>query len=42
MPREIILLTGDAEKPHLESILHRHNPGLKTAVSYTHLTLPTN
>ena len=30
MPSEIILLTGDAEKPHLESILHRHNPGLKT------------
>ena len=30
MPSEIILLTGDAEAPHLESILYRHNPGLKT------------
>ena len=30
MPSEIILLTGDAEAPHLESILYRHNPSLKT------------
>ena len=29
MPSEIILLTGDAEGPHLSSILHRQNPHLK-------------
>ena len=30
MPNEIVLLTGDAEWPHLGSILRRQNPNLKT------------
>ena len=30
MPNEIVLLTGDAEGPHLGSILHRQNPNLRT------------
>ena len=29
MPNEIVLLTSDAEAPHLGSILQRHNPSLK-------------
>ena len=29
MLSKIILLTGDAEAPHLKSILHRHNPSLE-------------
>ena len=30
MPKEIILLTGDAEALHLENILKRHNHELRS------------
>jgi len=35
MPSEIVLLTGEAEAPHLEEILRRHNPALNVVPAYT-------